>query len=85
MLAAVLDIAVRIVGVDEAVPVAALADVPEQARGLPLSGEPRELVDGGDDEGRRQPVDLLVHGEDRQASVDRSASANGHSASSSPQ
>ncbi len=49
-------------------------------RGLALAGQARELVDRGDDERRREPVDLLVHGQDGQPLVDRPPSENGHPA-----
>ena len=67
------DVARRVVRVHVAVPAAALRDVAEQRGGLALAGQPGELVDGGDDERRRQPVDLLVDGEDRQPLADLAA------------
>ena len=68
------DVALGIVGVDVPVAPAATTDEPKQRRGLAFAGESRELVDGGDHEGRRQPVDLLVDREDRKALVDRATS-----------
>ena len=50
-----------------AVALAAAGDVPEQRGGVPLAGQAGELVHGGDDEGRREAVDLLIGGQDRQA------------------
>ena len=50
-----------------AVPLAPLADLAEQRAGVASPGQPGELVDGGDHERGREPVDLLVDGQDRQA------------------
>ena len=50
-----------------AVALAAAGDVPKQRGGVPLAGQAGELVHDGDDEGRREAVDLLIGGQDRQA------------------
>ena len=55
---------------DVAVAGAAPPDVAEQRGGFAFAGQAGELVDGGDDERRCQPVDLLVDGQDRQALAD---------------
>ena len=52
---------------------AALPDVAEQRRGFAFAGQTGELVDGGDDERRCEPVDLLVDGQDRQSFADLAA------------
>ena len=79
------DGAAGVIGVDVAMPTAASADVAEQRCGFAFSGQAGELVDGGDDECRRQPVDLLIDGEHRQALGDGAALGEGQRASSSPQ
>ena len=66
VLAARLDLAARVVGVHVPVQLALLRHVAEERRRLALPRQPGELVDGRDDERGRQPVDLLVHREDRQ-------------------
>ena len=50
-----------------AVALAAAGDVPEQCGGVPLAGEAGELVHGGDDERRCEPVYLLVGRQNRKA------------------
>ena len=75
VLGALGQVAVPVVGVDEAVPPAAGRDVPEQRRGLAFAGQPGELVDRGDDERGCEPVDLLVDGEHRQAVLDGAAAS----------
>ena len=45
---------------------AAAGHMPEERGGVAFAGEAGEFVDGGDDEGWREPVDLLVSGQDRQ-------------------
>ena len=51
---------------DVAVVPAVAGDVPEERGGVAFAGEPGEFVDGGDDEGGCEPVDLLVGGQNRQ-------------------
>jgi hypothetical protein len=55
------------VGRAEAVAFAAPGDPAEQSLGGALPGHLGELVDGADQQGRQQPVDLLVDHHDRQA------------------
>ena len=52
---------------DVTVALAAAGDVSEKRGGVSLPGEPGELVHGGDDEGRRKPVDFLVGCQNRKA------------------
>ncbi len=70
VLAAVLDLAVRVVRVHQLMALAVPRDVAEQGCRFAFPREAGELVDGGDDERRGEPVDLLIHGQDRQTLLD---------------
>jgi hypothetical protein len=44
-------------------------DSPEEIRQGAVPRELGKLVDGGDHEGREQPIDFFVHGDDRYAFI----------------